>query len=85
MSDEIEHWSASHDGHGAMSIETADGRQICFVRNEKHAHLVAAAPELLEALIAVMGALERHFGKLDPVVGTPMSKAYAAIAKATGA
>lgn len=60
-------------GYMTMEIREANGR------------LIAAAPELLEALIDVMSAIERHFGKLDPVEGTPMSKAYEAIAKATGA
>jgi len=37
-------------GHGAISIETEDARQICYVRDEDNARLIAAAPELLEAL-----------------------------------
>jgi hypothetical protein len=43
-------WTHGHDGHGAFSIETddCDGVQICYVRNEANARLIATAPELAE-------------------------------------
>lgn len=76
MSEKIERWNATHDGHGAMSIETDGGRQVCFVRNEKHAQLIAAAPELLLALMPFAnGNWTRELAE----------KARDAIFKATGA
>lgn len=39
-------WKHGHDGHGAFSIDAPCGRQICYVRNEANAALIARAPEL---------------------------------------
>lgn len=44
-------WRWSYDGHGGISIDAVDGRQIAFVRHghQANAALLAAAPELLAA------------------------------------
>ena len=50
---------------------------------EANAHLIAAAPELLEALVALMPDAEANdFG--GPDTGARLAAARAAIAKATG-
>lgn len=77
-------WTHAHDGHGAFSIETdnCDGLQICYVRNRDNARLIAAAPELLEALDKLAsGYLGANW---DTGLQDRIRNARAAIAKATG-
>lgn len=65
----------------------AHGPNICIADTEANARLIAAAPELLEALQAALPQIERH-RCTDPngeTVGNPVIKqARAAIARATG-
>jgi hypothetical protein len=70
-------WSSSLDGHGAFSIESATGNQICFVRNAEAACLIAAAPELLAALKTAVEVI----GHPDDSFSVYIAKL---IAKATG-
>lgn len=60
-----------------------DGYWICRVRGEENANLIAAAPELLEALIVVADTFGEDWreGSTQRRLG---DKARAAIAKATG-
>ena len=88
--------SSDHTVHG---MKTKSGRQhICVVPYEgkkgavayhemfnANARLIAAAPNLLEALIEMTGALDRmQWKRLGSTLGKPYDKACAAIAKATG-
>ena len=76
-----EYWQV-HDGQDAIVCSSS----FCMAGNkEANAHLIAAAPELYEALVDVMaeisslGNIDYHFG------GTgPFDKARAALAKARG-
>lgn len=73
----------------AFSIETLDGHQLCFIRNGADARLIAAAPELLEALQWFVDELPSIIRQCCPS-GVPLSvanahdKARAAILKVTG-
>jgi hypothetical protein len=54
--------------------------------NAGNARLIAAAPDLLAALQAIVdahGAAEDHPGQLDPMFDAIVGQAYPAIAKAT--
>lgn len=73
---------------GGWSIRIADGSAIAYVLGEKNpelqanARLIAAAPELLEALKQIVDAADGGgWNQLD----ASFLKARAAIAKATGA
>lgn len=59
-------WFAKHDGHGAFSIETEDGWQICFVRDEHNAKAVAAAPELFAELKAAHQIIRNALNIMTP-------------------
>jgi hypothetical protein len=74
-------WRTDYDGHGAISIETEDARQICYVRDEDNARLIAAAPEMLNALQEVIAVAEGTHPR--PVMG--IDAVRKAIEKATGA
>ncbi|MEY0881994.1 hypothetical protein AB7194_17360 [Providencia stuartii] len=72
------------------SIVGNDGRYIGFVGDsdelspiDANAHLIAAAPELLEALIEIVEEIEIWFDDNDILPDT-LDKAKAAIAKALG-
>ncbi len=62
----------------------SQGSMICMMRDvdPRHAHLIAAAPDLLEALEMALGAV----GYFDELEGAPMllDAVRAAIAKARG-
>jgi hypothetical protein len=79
-------WDYDPEQQSPWLVDENDDWVLCgeIKCNEANARLIAAAPELLESLMAVIGKLEKHFGSIDPVAGTPMAKAYEAIAKATG-
>lgn len=67
----------------------ANGYGVCDVRSEANAHLIAAAPELYEALVALRGygcpVCNGDCASANPtVVGCPMQQASAALAKARG-
>jgi hypothetical protein len=58
-------------------------RRADVVKEKADARLIAAAPELLEALKRLLGAYER-LKPLQSLVSDPEKQAQAAIAKATG-
>lgn len=71
-----------------MVVESADGVRVCETHatdREANARLIAAAPELLEALESVTRCLqwhnEQHGVGMDEAA---IAKAVAAIAKASG-
>ena len=67
-----------------------DGYELCAIARVSsgyaNAHLIAAAPELLEALRGMLALDEEHHqrGHCDDDVCAEVRKARAAIAKATG-
>lgn len=80
-------WETRYDGHGGICLSDADGRQIGFLslrkEQEANARLIAAAPDLLDALQELMMFEEdRAFSMFKRV--EVKNKARAAIAKATG-
>ena len=83
-------WLTGHDGHGGMYVEDSQQRQVGFVSarrdQESNASLIAAAPELLEALQAIADPTVRVDGRFAAFAIDRFRKiAIAAIAKATGA
>ena len=74
-------WRAGLPGpkHGAQMILAENDFQTALVFGQANARLIAAAPELLEALIE---CLECEFAVTDRAA---VDKARAAITKATGA
>ena len=68
-------------GMGYYSIVTADGAVVCDMRNRpiSDAHIIAAAPDLLEALEALVAEQGRRRGR---AWREAMAKAEAAITKA---
>lgn len=81
----VEIWTKQYDGHGGICISDREGRQIGFVspgkNQDSHARLMAAAPELLEALESI---LEMCDGYVPNTSKAEWAKAYAAIDKARG-
>jgi hypothetical protein len=77
-------WHYKYDNFGNLVVKGPDGYDICEIRGcgdmEANAHLIAAAPELLEALVFVEERLTRS-GYPD---GPNLQTLRAAIAKATG-
>jgi hypothetical protein len=86
MSTNAKQWASEHDGHGGIYIGDAEGRQVGFVSRhpdqEANARLIAAAPELLEALKEV--ARTEMFLPDHPQRFAAYKNARDAIAKATG-
>lgn len=78
-------WETSHDGHGGIYVGDKNGRQVGFVslrsEQEANARLIAAAPELLEAL---RDLLADYDGSIEPGESALIDKARAAIAKVKG-
>lgn len=77
-------WTTSYDGHGGMTVLGSDGQQVGFVSNNRwqkaNAALIAAAPDMLEALKRITERIEWLGAR-----GTPLHRmAQAAIAKAEG-
>lgn len=82
-------WVAQEDGYAVRSEEwligTPDGRpDEVAVCSKRDAALIAAAPDLLEALIAITNQLERIGDTREHKDGAFIRDARAAIAKATG-
>lgn len=74
--------SSGPDGVDVYEVVTEDGyKRICEGCYEEHARLIAAAPELLEALQELVDGMP---DVEDSETGV-LAKAHAAIAKATGA
>lgn len=65
-------------------IPRPDNDKRSFEETDANARLIAAAPELLEALRDTLAIASIKWGNLDPDANTIMDKARAAIAKATG-
>lgn len=84
-------WAATPDQHHNQIIKTQYGKFIGLVPDRDeidhgNAALIAAAPELLEALKEVADILDMlmHVRDVQPQEGSPAFKARAAIAKAEG-
>lgn len=77
-----EPWDSYVDEQGSWNIFDTNGHDVVCVTNEANARLIAAAPELLEAL----QSLERLFSSMsnDSTETFWIDKARSAIAKATG-
>lgn len=72
-------WSVADTGSGGIKVIAENGLSICHFNHSpswkyEHAHLIAAAPDLLEALQQVVAISDRKHEAWD--------KAHAAIAKA---
>jgi hypothetical protein len=83
-------WDDGHHYQGQLAIQADNGRLVALcgrlaldeaqLENQANARLIAAAPELMEALSLLVAGIE------DSVSPTfvPLAKARDAIAKATG-
>ena len=77
-------WNIQYEGHAGQiigaQIVALGGGAVAYVDREANARLISAAPDLLEAIKALLGP--------DVMTGEepfdPVSKAFAAIAKAEG-
>lgn len=84
-------WRVSYE-RGTTKIRTADNESIMcdetyypwVPENDADWHLIAAAPDLLEALEWALDAWDTHNRTGDPMQGDWESDAIAAIAKAKG-
>lgn len=82
-------WSASIDRHGFVTLsagasyvkDTTDGFNIAGFLSPADAHLIAAAPDLLAALVAILKDIAANDGDLAADV---FQTAKAAIAKVKG-
>lgn len=72
--------------HGWCVAESAVGLPGGFAETISNEHLIAAAPELLEALRAVVFAIapDHDYENIEGFFREPVSQALAAIAKAEG-
>lgn len=94
-------WSVVPYGDGdSLVIHSDSNSRVCFMATpgsfsrdfpkiEANARLIAAAPDLLEALLVIFDGVEDEGGPEDSAVMLPLTcgeiaKARAAIAKATG-
>ena len=88
-------WGAAQGGDGHHIIDTKDMGELSRIavvlfhddaegETASNARLIAAAPELLEALIAITNQLERVGDDRPHKDGQFIEDARAAIAKATG-
>lgn len=79
-------WTYGHDGHGAYSIESdvCGGWQICYVRNEANARLIAASPDLLKVAQSFRQKLSTYVSVYpgDKELRRLLEECDAAIAKA---
>lgn len=84
-------WRVSYE-HGTTQIRTANNESIMcdetyypwVPKNDADWHLIAAAPDLLEALEWALDAWDTHNRTGDPMQGDWESDAIAAIVKAKG-
>lgn len=67
-----------------ISRKKPDGSAVTYHCTKADAHLIAAAPELLAALVEVMGRVPPDLERADAAMNRAMTAARAAIAKATG-
>lgn len=89
------HYGINRSGHSFL-VKDPEGRLVCNMswhhssrehyplqaESEANARLIAAAPELLEALTAAWNSMDTS---IPGSPGSPIEKARAALAKATGA
>jgi len=79
-------WSIEYDErerYGTVIVSNSTVADICYrVTSEANARLIAAAPELLEALIEAREQLQGYASAAGEYYNSPMINA--AIAKATG-
>lgn len=77
-------YTASTGNHQGLIIEEESGRNIAVAYDKKDAPLIAAAPELLEALAQLLDRLEYH-GSIDLIREEgPIEDARNAVNKAKG-
>lgn len=79
-------YSKPGSGGQGLVIDENDGRTVAVAYDEKDRELLAAAPELLSALIGLMEAWTPETGqRFERLCGTTrVNLARAAIARATG-
>ena len=71
-------------GTAIYEVGAHDLHPLAAVQNEADARLIAAAPNLLEALESAHGILQMNLGDTDPHVRSACDLMWAAIAKAKG-
>lgn len=78
--------NAGYELHGQGAIaDEVDGKTIAIVFDlNKHGNLIAAAPELLEALKSLVGSPIRPLDGYEKEIDRHMIHAHTAIAKAEG-
>jgi len=80
-------WAIESDTHGVVAValqrdkHPMHGKEVTWKEAEEHARLIAAAPEMLEALKL---AMEIGDGCSRGFLGEVQTKIQAAITKATG-
>jgi hypothetical protein len=79
-------WTVGRDSEGDWQIHKPDpdGNPIAIVRGEDDARLVAAAPDLYEAVNDAMEYLEEQVGDCEPDCHCIIHALRAAIAKVEG-
>lgn len=77
---EYEGWVVVRDIPEARAVRLVAG----LIHHEDDGHLIAAAPEMLEALKAVLDDLERYAQRSGPGPDSRLASCIAAIAKAEG-
>jgi len=77
-------WIYSHDNGTPSRTVVETGALDCWPLSEANAQLIAAAPELLEALEACLADLEHYVSTHGPGPDVRLANAKAAIAKVRG-
>jgi len=81
-------WKIQDDGYGMIGVLFSKGYGILIGRKDKesiaNANLIAAAPDLFEALEELAAMVERQEDFNDDGDGLAIDRCHAAIAKAKG-
>lgn len=77
-------WTATQYGYEKFSVNGEKGVEICGAWNKANASLIAAAPELLEALEMALADADRIVCSPDEMELDWLNEARTAIAKARG-